>query len=140
MKEKQLCILVVDSALDTLESVKLSLETQTKWRVFTCSSSLEAVLQAQKEIPDIIFLNIQMPDMNGIDTAKRLRVCPKTKTTPIVLLIDSPLLMTDSPVRISSKIFHELNIIKIIRKPSNALNLASSIRLSLQSLNLKVEN
>lgn len=120
MKEKQFCILAVDDSIDDLELIKLSLEAKTQLRVLTSSSGKQALIQAEKELPDIILLDVQMPKIDGIETVKKLRACSKTNKIPILLL-------TNTPCAVSSEISKELSIIKIIRKPSDWLSLADLI-------------
>ena len=51
--------------------------------VFT---GLEAVIQAQQVRPDLILMDIQMPDLDGISAAQQLRASNNTQDIPIVLL------------------------------------------------------
>jgi CheY-like chemotaxis protein len=120
LKEKQFCILAVDDSIDDLELIKLSLEAKTQWRVLTSSSGKQALIQAKKELPDIILLDVQMPKIDGIEAVKKLRASSKTNKIPILLL-------TNTPCAVSSEISKELSIIKIIRKPSDWLSLADLI-------------
>jgi CheY-like chemotaxis protein len=120
LKEKQFCILAVDDSIDDLELIKLSLEAKTQWRVLTSSSGKQALIQAKKELPDVILLDVQMPKIDGIEAVKKLRASSKTNKIPILLL-------TNTPCAVSSEISKELSIIKIIRKPSDWLSLADLI-------------
>ena len=122
MRNKQLCVLAIDCSTDALNAIKLSLEATTKWRVLL-SSSQEALIQARQESPDIILLNFQMPQMNSIEMAMKLKSHPKTDDIPLLLL-------TSLPHVISSQIFLDLGITSVIKKPFNWFSLADLIVLS----------
>lgn len=120
MKEKKLCVLAVDDSTDVLDLIKFSLEATTKWRVLLSSSAQEALIQAKRELPDIILSDFQMPTMNGIEMVRKLRAQPQTNQIPILFL-------TSLPHLVSSKILNEFKLTKTIRKPLDWYNLADLI-------------
>lgn len=126
MKNKQLCILAVDDCIDVLDLIKISLETTTKWRVRLSSSGQEGLRDVQKELPDLILTDFQMPGMTGIEMIEKLRGQPKTLDIPILLL-------TSFPPQISSKILQKLDIGNAISKPFDWFTLADLIVSGLES-------
>ena len=124
MKNKQLRVLAIDPCTDVLDSIEFSLEATTQWQLLLNSSAQEGLIQAQRELPDIILLNFQMPQLSGIEMAIKLRSHPKTDRIPLLLL-------TSLPHIISSQMFQELGITGVIRKPVNWFYLADLIVLSL---------
>ena len=50
------------------------------------SSGKECIQIARKELPDIILLDIQMPEMDGFETLQRLHTDPVTAAIPVVFL------------------------------------------------------
>ncbi len=82
---KPATILVVD---DDARNVKL-LETvlgAEGHAVLTAGGGAEALRVAAATLPDLIVLDIMMPDMNGFDVAERLKENPATRDIPILML------------------------------------------------------
>lgn len=75
-------ILVVDDKLNIRNLVREYLEAEM-FRVVTASNGLEALYSARQEKPDLILLDIMMPEMSGYDFLKTYR---KERETPIILL------------------------------------------------------
>jgi DNA-binding response OmpR family regulator len=78
-------ILVVDDELPVRELLK---EILTDWgyTVLTTGDGREALPIAVQEQPDLILLDIAMPELNGIETCKRLRERPTTKNIRVIIL------------------------------------------------------
>ncbi len=78
-------ILVVD---DTEANLKLlrALLRGAGYEVVTASGGEEGVRAATAERPDLILLDIMMPDLTGFEVCQRLRGAPETRETPIVFL------------------------------------------------------
>lgn len=124
MKNKQLRVLAIDPCTDILDLIKHSLEATTQWQLILNSSANEGLILAQRELPDLILLNFQMPQLNGIEMAMKLQSHPKTDRIPLLLL-------TSLPHIISSQMFQEMGITGVIRKPFNWFSLADLIVSSL---------
>ncbi|MCZ7554394.1 MAG: response regulator [Anaerolineales bacterium] len=73
-------ILVVDDDLDTLRLVGLMLERQG-YRIMAASSGQQALSMIYSERPDLVLLDLMMPDMDGIEVARRLRSSPRRRTS-----------------------------------------------------------
>ena len=65
-------ILIVDDEDDILEFLKYNLEKE-EFIVYTASNGLDALALAEKHVPDLIILDIMMPEMDGIEVCKTLR-------------------------------------------------------------------
>lgn len=78
-------ILVVDDEKDIADSLGISLESEG-YNVVKANTGHEAIDKARLEIPDLILLDIMLPDMNGYEICNRLRKDPLTKLIPIIML------------------------------------------------------
>ena len=77
-------ILVVDDDIDTLRLVGLMLERQG-YQIIAASTGQQALSLARIEKPDLILLDLMMPDIDGITVARRLRAGPETKEILIIM-------------------------------------------------------
>jgi pilus assembly protein CpaE len=77
-------ILLVDDDLDTLRLVGLMLQRQG-YDVRAANNGVQALTMAQTELPDLILLDIMMPEMDGYEVARRLRAEPATTDVPIIM-------------------------------------------------------
>jgi two-component system, sensor histidine kinase and response regulator len=85
MQEKEPVILVVDDTEDNLDLLEFALKRKPV-RMLRASSGKECLAIAAEKQPDIILLDIQMPEMDGFETLKRLRAEPTTTKIPVVFL------------------------------------------------------
>jgi pilus assembly protein CpaE len=77
-------ILVVDDDLDTLKLVGLMLERQG-YEITVASSGQLGLTKAATERPDLILLDIMMPDLDGYEFTRRLRSDPSVANIPIIM-------------------------------------------------------
>jgi two-component system, OmpR family, alkaline phosphatase synthesis response regulator PhoP len=78
-------ILLVDDEADILEFLSYNLKKEG-YRVYTANNGKEAVTVAKKENPDVIILDVMMPDMDGIETCREIRDIPGLKDVMIAFL------------------------------------------------------
>ncbi len=78
-------ILIVDDEEDILEFLEYSLKKED-FDVHTASSGRKAIEIAQEVNPDLIILDVMMPELDGIETCKELRDLPGMKNTLIAFL------------------------------------------------------
>ncbi len=83
--ETQHKILVADDDEDILEFIRYNLEKED-YKVVVASNGKEAIDQAEKENPDLIILDIMMPEMDGVEVCRHLRSQPKFQNTIITFL------------------------------------------------------
>jgi DNA-binding response OmpR family regulator len=81
MSEK---ILIIDDDLDTLRLVGLMLQRQG-YQISAATNGQQGLDKAFEEDPDLILLDIMMPDMDGYEVTRRLRKNPSTMETPILM-------------------------------------------------------
>ncbi len=85
MLEKGPLILVVDDTEDNLDLLEFALKRKPV-RMLRATSGKECLALAEEKQPDIILLDIQMPEMDGFETLRRLRATPATAKIPVVFL------------------------------------------------------
>jgi two-component system alkaline phosphatase synthesis response regulator PhoP len=78
-------VLIVDDDVDILEFVTLNLSNEG-FKVYTASNGLEAIQRATDIAPDLIILDVMMPEMDGVEACIRLRKIPSLDDTVIVFL------------------------------------------------------
>jgi len=78
-------LLVVDDELETLRLLEFTLRRKG-YEVFTARNGTEALEKVQQERPDLIILDVMMPDMDGLEVCRRLRAMPQTARLPILML------------------------------------------------------
>ncbi len=84
-KTKVATILVVDDEADLLNTIRTRLKWN-KFNVLTALSSHEGLEIAAAKKPDLILLDNNMPEMNGIEMLARLRENPELKNIPVIMV------------------------------------------------------
>jgi len=79
-------ILYVDDEDDIREIAQMSLELDLEFEVRCSSSGAEALADAADWQPDLILLDVMMPDMDGPETLKRLADSPLTASIPVAFI------------------------------------------------------
>jgi len=77
-------ILIIDDDVDTLRLVGLMLQRQG-YTISAATNGEQGLAKALEERPDLILLDVMMPDMDGYEVTRRLRKNPVTETTPILM-------------------------------------------------------
>lgn len=85
MKKKNIKILLVDDEPDILEIVRYNLSAEG-YQVFTAKNGIQAVKKAKKERPQLIILDVMMPEMDGIEACEQIRKNPDLNNTIITFL------------------------------------------------------
>lgn len=78
-------ILIVEDNKDSREILGLFL-TKIGHHVITACNSKEAIRCAEAEAPDLIFMDMGLPDVDGVKTTATLKQNPKTSRIPVVAL------------------------------------------------------
>jgi two-component system alkaline phosphatase synthesis response regulator PhoP len=78
-------ILIVDDEPDILEFIDYNLKREG-FKVYQASSGREAIATAIKQVPDLILLDIMLPEMDGIETCEEIRKIPSLFHTTIAFL------------------------------------------------------
>ena len=113
-------VLYVDDDPDICSVVKIALGLVAGWEVNAVSSGATALDVAQTLLPDLIVMDVMMPELDGPSTLKLIRQCPKIAAIPVIFMTAKVL-----PDEISH--FLELGAIGVIGKPFDPIRLASDL-------------
>jgi two-component system, OmpR family, alkaline phosphatase synthesis response regulator PhoP len=113
-------ILIIDDEETIQTVVQFGIRMQVGWDVLTASSGMQGIATAQTEPLDAILLDVMMPEMDGIDTFKRLQADPQTERIPVIFL-------TAKAQTADKRQFSELGVSGVITKPFNSLDLPEQI-------------
>jgi DNA-binding response OmpR family regulator len=115
----QKSVLVVDDEKDIIEILSYNLEREG-YRVLSARDGKGALEQAKKN-PDLVLLDVMMPEMDGWEVCKRLKLDPKTAKIPVLFL-------TAKGSEIDEVLGLELGADDYINKPINLRKLLARVR------------
>jgi class 3 adenylate cyclase len=78
-------ILVVDDRPEGRKLLSLRLQQQG-WRVLQAEGGVQALALAEQQPPDLVLLDVLMPDLDGFEVCRRLRAMPALRAVPVVLI------------------------------------------------------
>jgi CheY-like chemotaxis protein len=117
-------ILIIDDDEAIREIAKVSLEMTTGWTVGTASSGREGIDAIQRERPDVVLLDVMMPDMDGPAVFRNLKRVAGADSVS-VLFLTAKIQKTDL------REFKDLGVQGVISKPFDPLKLGGLVALCL---------
>ncbi len=79
-------ILVVDDSPTELHIVTDILKRHKVPEIITVTNGLEAVAKATAEMPDLILMDVVMPEMNGFQATRKIKKNPETAGIPVIII------------------------------------------------------
>lgn len=122
--KKLLQILYVEDEPDIRAVTEMALEDEG-FELISCASGREALDKAPDLKPDLIVLDVMMPDIDGPTTLSRLRELPHLADTPAIF-------MTAKVQASEVEQYKAMNALGVIGKPFDAMTLAGDIRAILE--------
>jgi DNA-binding response OmpR family regulator len=80
--QRDMTILIVDDELRIRDFVRMNLELE-HYRVIEASNGLEALEELRENLPDLVVLDVMMPEMDGFETLRAIR---EVSTVPVIML------------------------------------------------------
>jgi CheY-like chemotaxis protein len=114
-------ILYVDDEYDIREVAQMSLELDPGFDVKTSASGASAITDAAHWRPDIILLDVMMPEMDGPETLRRLQANPSTSDIAVVFI-------TARTQTHEVEQYKSLGAAGVIAKPFDPMSLAQAVR------------
>ena len=78
-------VLLVDDEPDFLQLAEYNLVRQG-YEVFAAANGVEALHQARRVLPDVILLDLMLPDIDGVSVCEILRAQPSTADVPVIVV------------------------------------------------------
>jgi len=113
-------ILIVDDDVDSLKLIGLMLQRHG-YEVTAANSGAQALAKAEKDQPNLIILDVMMPDMNGLEVCRRLRANERTASIAIIMFTAKT--MIDDKVK-----GFEAGADDYLTKPTHPAELASRVK------------
>jgi two-component system OmpR family response regulator len=113
-------VLCIDDDEDILDIARMCLETVGGLQVSCCNSGAKAMQLIREISPDLILLDVMMPDMDGPTTLKELRKQPALDHTPIVF-------MTARVQPTEVQAYQALGASAVVPKPFDPMLLANQV-------------
>ena len=113
-------ILVVDDNEDNRQ-ILIDLLSTAGYEVIEARTGFDAVTTAEREVPDLVLMDIQLPGMNGIEALGVLRADPATAKIPVIAV-------TASVMQQDRKLITEAGFDAYIGKPINLKEFLATVR------------
>jgi CheY-like chemotaxis protein len=79
-------ILIIDDQPESVRLLQQMLDEQGKFRVFSATNGMEGIAMVARRRPNLIILDLRMPEMDGFQVIRELRNNPETATIPIIVV------------------------------------------------------
>ena len=113
-------ILVVDDDDEIREIVGLALEVMGGWTVLSADRGAGGLRLAREHVPDVVLLDVMMPEMDGPTMFSRMQLDPALRDIPVVLLT--------AKVQVGHvQVWDSLPVAGVIPKPFNPATLSEQI-------------
>ena len=87
--ERRAKILLIDDDPDFVEATKVVLESRP-YEIITAFGGEEGLKKAREEKPDLVLLDVIMPDMNGFQVCQQLKKDLQLSQIPVIMITSSP--------------------------------------------------
>ncbi len=114
-------ILYVEDDTDIQTVAQIALEIVGGFSLKICGSGSAAMAEAASFVPDLLLLDVMMPEMDGPTTLLGLRKLPNTATTPVIFMT--------AKVQVTEIAYYKsLGALGVIAKPFDPMTLADQVQ------------
>lgn len=114
-------ILYVEDEPDIRVVAEIALEVVGNFTLTSCAGGREALECAERAQPDLLLLDMMMPEMDGLSTMEALRALPATASTPVIF-------MTAKVQAAEIAHYKAMGALDVIGKPFDPMTLAQQVR------------
>jgi threonine synthase len=86
LDERTTSVLIIDDNPNDVLLIRRFLEGRKQYRVFDASDGWDGLSQARQRRPDLIILDLTMPNMDGFGVLEELKMDPRTKSIPVIIV------------------------------------------------------
>jgi threonine synthase len=86
LDEKTTTVLIIDDNPDDAHLIRRILESRKSYRVFHTNDSWDGLAQARQRLPDLIVLDLMMPQLDGFGVLEELKLDKRTRHIPIIVV------------------------------------------------------
>jgi CheY-like chemotaxis protein len=113
-------VLVVDDDDSIREIAEIALELVGGWQVLTAGGGVAALELSREHHPDVVLLDVMMPDMDGLTTFRHMQSDEAIRDIPVILVT--------AKVQVGDRqMWDELAISGVISKPFDPMTLAADV-------------
>ncbi len=121
-------VLYVEDEQDIQTIARIALEKIGGFNLNVCSSGKQAIKEVADFVPDIILLDVMMPEMDGLETYQNIREIPGCQDIPVVF-------MTARVQTHEIKNYLAIGAVDVIAKPFSPMTLADQVNTILSKVN-----
>ena len=116
-------IIYVDDQMDILLVAKYALSEIGEYEVLMCESGTEALAKIEEYNPDLIILDVMMPELDGPQTLSQIREIESFKTTPTIFITAKTF-----PNEVTNLMSCDVDVIGVIPKPFDPITISTTIQ------------
>jgi len=109
-------VLLIDDNADYKKVVSKALEALTHWRILTGSNGSEALSILRQKLPDVILMDVSMPEMDGLKAIEQIKKDKQFARIPIILV-------TAKVLENEMAQYAKLGLAGVVSKPFDPLSL-----------------
>ncbi len=103
-------ILIIDDQPESVRLLTNLLDEQGQYRVFSAANGAEGIALVARRRPDLVILDLRMPEMDGFQVVKELRNNPETATIPILVVTGDTLSTDERDQLMNLAVLHKADI------------------------------